>query len=195
MIRLRSNHSFHLITTIIVETAGLLPIGIDLEVRIQEEKENPVAHLVCLEQKGNWHVEHYQRFHLIKLLQVPPETNGRYVCAGRFVEIARELDMPMNHLTRLLIERNGRPYNYWRIGTTPGGEASIWDMMLRENNVAIGWPDLGDLSDVTYDRDSKKRAGPRRDYALRPAFGPSNRRLRTGAYVAGNASGWSKRLP
>ena len=91
----------------------------------------------------------------MKLLQVPPNIEGRFVCAGRFVGVASELDMPMNHLTKILNERNGRPYSYWRIGTKLNKEYSIWDTMLSENSVAIGWADIGDLSHITYDRKSK----------------------------------------
>jgi 5-methylcytosine-specific restriction protein B len=105
----------------------------------------------------NYHVETYQRFHLIKLLEVPPEGAGRYLCAGRYVSIAGALNIPLNHLTAVLNRRDGRPYRYWRIGTTPGDEGSRWPLMRDTGCVAIGWPDLGDLSDVTYDRESKER--------------------------------------
>ena len=65
----------------------------------------------------DYHVEDYQRFHLIRLLQVPPEGEGRYLAAGHYVAIARELDIPLNYLTTMLNHRNGRPYRYWRVGT------------------------------------------------------------------------------
>ncbi len=95
----------------------------------------------------DYHAENYQRFHLIKLLQLPPEGEGRYLCAGRCVAIARELDMPLNHLTTVLNEINGRPYQYWRIATTTGEyQDDTWPLMRDENCVAIGWPLIGDLS-------------------------------------------------
>lgn len=105
----------------------------------------------------DYHVETYQRFHLIKLLQVPPEGNGRYLSAGRYVAIARELDIPLNHLTTMLNRRNGRPHRYWRIGTTLHGQESRWAMMRDTGCVAIGWADLGDLSRITYNRESKEQ--------------------------------------
>jgi 5-methylcytosine-specific restriction protein B len=43
----------------------------------------------------DYHSPIYQRFHLIKLLQIPPKEDGRYVCAGRFVGICTELSMIM----------------------------------------------------------------------------------------------------
>ena len=66
----------------------------------------------------NFHYADYQRILLMKLLQLPPEEEGRYVAAGRFVSIARLLDIPMNNLTALLNELYGMTSNsYWR----PGG--------------------------------------------------------------------------
>jgi 5-methylcytosine-specific restriction protein B len=103
----------------------------------------------------DYHVEEYQRFHLIKLLQVPPQDEGRYLCAGRYVAIAEELGIPLNYLTTALNHHHGRPYRYWRIGTTLGSGESYWPMMRDTECVAIGWADLGDLSDLTYSRESK----------------------------------------
>lgn len=49
-----------------------------------------------------YHSPRYQRFHLYKLLQTPPDNIGildgtapRFVCAGRFVAAARELGVPL----------------------------------------------------------------------------------------------------
>lgn len=105
----------------------------------------------------DYHVANYQRFHLVKLLQTLPEGDGRFLCAGRYVRVASELDIPLNHLTAMLNQRNGRPYSYWRIGTKLGGVTSRWDLMRENNCVVIGWPDLGDLSYVSYNRESKER--------------------------------------
>ncbi len=104
----------------------------------------------------DYHVEQYQRFHLIKLLQLPPEGNGRFVCAGRYVAVANELTMPLNHLTTLLNERNGRPHHYWRVGTKLGGNDSRWSLMRDNNCVAIGWPEVGDLSEITSSREGQE---------------------------------------
>lgn len=105
----------------------------------------------------DYHVEHYQRFHLIKLLQLPPEGDGRYLVAGRYVAIAGELGIPLNHLTKILNDRNGRPYRYWRIGTKLGGVDSRWKLMRDTACVAIGWQRVGDLSDIIYNRESKEK--------------------------------------
>ena len=104
----------------------------------------------------DYHNPQYQRFHLIKLLQEPPQAEGRYVAAGRYVAIASQLDIPLNHLTTILNHRNGRPNKYWRVGTRIY-DVFCWDPMREGNYVAVGWPDVGDLSHVTYKKDSKEQ--------------------------------------
>jgi len=117
------------------------------------------------EKLDDYHVRRYQDYHLIKLLQFPSQGDGRYLVAGRYVAIARKLDIPMNHLTTMLNRRDGEPHSYWRIGTTLDGE-SRWNMMYMGNCVAIGWEQLGDLSEITYDRESKEKIRE----ALRPQY-------------------------
>ena len=98
----------------------------------------------------DYHSPDYQRFHLIKLLQIPPEGEGRYIVAGRYVAIAHELGIPLNSLTTILNFRHGRPYHYWRIGTSDGTQPrNRWGLMRDGSCVAIGWPELGDLSVYT----------------------------------------------
>jgi len=105
----------------------------------------------------DYHNPDYQRFHLIKLLQLPPEGSGRYTVAGRYVALANELDLPLNHLTTMLNHRDGSPYRYWRIGTSEGTQPrNRWELMRDGNCVAIGWPDLGSLAGLAYDREDKE---------------------------------------
>ena len=103
----------------------------------------------------DYHAEEYQRFHLVKLLQNPPSEPGRYVAAGRYVAIARELGIPLNHLTTTLNKLHGRPYKYWRIGTRLGGRESIWQLMRGGGCAAVGWAEVGDLSNMSKDAESK----------------------------------------
>lgn len=107
----------------------------------------------------DYHAEEYQRFHLIRLLQEPPEEKGRFVCAGRFVAVASELDMPLNHLTTLLNKRTGRPYRYWRVELDSLSEVweSKWDQMYQNGYISIGWKDLGDLSSIDHSMEGKRR--------------------------------------
>jgi 5-methylcytosine-specific restriction protein B len=100
------------------------------------------------------HNPFYQRFHLVKLLQLPPAEEGRYASAGRFVALTRALDWPMNTLTTVLNRRNGSPHGYWRVGTTDATN-DYWGEMRAQGCVAIGWPDLGDLSSIPASREGK----------------------------------------
>ncbi|MBI5607089.1 MAG: AAA family ATPase [Deltaproteobacteria bacterium] len=102
--------------------------------------------LLFPEKLDDYHNAEYQRFHLIKLLQKPPEDDGLYVCAGRFVNLATLLGLPLIQLTAVLNKRNGRPIRYWRMGTRLGATESIWQDMLNGPYVAIGWEAIGDLS-------------------------------------------------
>lgn len=108
----------------------------------------------------DFHVAYFQRFHLVKLLQqnIPDETAGRYISAGRYVQVAREVEMPMNHLTTILNVRNGRPYHYWTVlASDPRSpEALNWKLQHEEGFAAITWGELGDLSELSHNSQSKK---------------------------------------
>ena len=113
--------------------------------------------LLFPEKIDDFHAEEYQRFHIRKMLQVPPEREGRYASAGRYVSAADELQIPINHLTTMLDRINGRPYKVWRIGTKLGAVDDIWPMMRDEGCVAIGWPSVGNLSGLADDPKGKDR--------------------------------------
>jgi hypothetical protein len=108
----------------------------------------------------NYHRPYYQRFHLVKLLQpnLPSERAGHYITAGRFVAVARELDMPMNHLNTLLNIYNGKPYHYWSvlISDTPHPESSDWKTQRDGGFATVGWSKLPDLSNLKHNSPSKK---------------------------------------
>ena len=106
----------------------------------------------------DYHIPDWQRFHLLKLLQLPPEGNGRYICAGRFVTAAKEVGLPMNHFTATLNSVQGRLHRYWRIGTTSGKTGtSFWQMMRDRSCIAVGWPKLGDISWVDAKKESREK--------------------------------------
>ncbi len=111
-------------------------------------------HMIFPGKLDDFHAEWHQRFHLIKLLQMPPEGGGRYLAAGRYVAIARELDMPLNHLSSILNRRDGSPHRYWQVQVV---SPNLWEDMRNKGYVAIGWGDLGDLSEISYDQPSKNR--------------------------------------
>jgi len=112
--------------------------------------------LLHSEKLDDYHNPDYQRFHLIKLLQLPPEGDGRYIVAGRFVAISQELEIPLNSLTTITNQRHGRPHRYWRIGTKSGStNESYWKKMRDGSHVSVGWSDVGDLSWLEYSQKSK----------------------------------------
>jgi 5-methylcytosine-specific restriction protein B len=113
--------------------------------------------LFYLDKLDDYHSPVYQRFYLIKLLQMPPKDEGRYVCAGRFVAISEELNIPMSNFTTVLNIINARPHKYWRVGTKLGGVDSRWDIMKKSNCVAVGWDKVGDLSNIEYKKDDKEK--------------------------------------
>lgn len=106
----------------------------------------------------DFHAASYQRFHLIKLLQTPQAGDDRYRDAEAFSRIARELEMPVCNLGSLLTQRNGAPHRYWRVGTRHGDEAARgeWPAMRDGGFAAIGWNELGDLSEVPVSREGKE---------------------------------------
>ena len=78
----------------------------------------------------DFHNERWQRYNLLRILEIPPAHDGLYVCAGRFVQLAAMMGWPIKHLTSVLNERNGQPVRYWRVGTRVGGEGDfIWPAM------------------------------------------------------------------
>ncbi len=108
------------------------------------------------EKLDDYHSPTLQRYHLIKLLQIPPEGDGRYTPAYWFTQLAGLLDIPMNWTTSILNQRQDPPYRYWRIGTSDGTTPrNRWEMMRDGDCVAIGWAKLGDLSGLEYKQESK----------------------------------------
>ena len=72
----------------------------------------------------DYHSPEWQRFILLKLLQLPPKVKWRYICAGRFVTAAKEVGLPIAILDSVLNTIHGGRHRYWRIGTR-GGDAEV----------------------------------------------------------------------
>src|SRR5690606_23590301 len=88
---------------------------------------------------------------------IPPENAGRYITAGRYVQLAQELELPMNHLTTVLNYRTERPYRYWRCVADYRGqdEWQLWPLFQEQSVVAMGWAKVGDLSHLVLKQESK----------------------------------------
>ncbi len=105
----------------------------------------------------DYHNPDYQRFHLLKMLQVPNSKDGRYAVAGQYMAIARELGIHVNNLTRTLNEIDGEPHRYWLVKANYSGgteEENRWDEMYKTGYVGIGWHLIGDLSFARYTEES-----------------------------------------
>lgn len=113
--------------------------------------------LLFPDQLDDYHISELQHFHILKLLQLPPEGDGRYICAGRFVAAAKEVELPMNQFTATLNSVQGRLHYYWRVGTRGGDKVSHWPMMQERDCIAIGWKKMHDLSWVEAKKDTRKK--------------------------------------
>ena len=105
----------------------------------------------------DYHNERLRNYHLIKILQEPPEGAGLYVSAGRYIRLATELGWPVYDLTGTLNERSGGLTPSWRVGTRLGGEVSIWNDMKDGGYIAVGWSKIGDLSEYIQNGDLKEK--------------------------------------
>lgn len=122
--------------------------------------------LISPDRIDDYHSPRYQRFHLFKLLQTPPDGVGildgsapRFNCAGRFIGAARELGVPVTTLDTILNRRDGGFHRYWKVGTTEGDTGhSHWPEMREGGFVSIGWgehvPDLSET--ISQDRATAK---------------------------------------
>jgi 5-methylcytosine-specific restriction protein B len=95
----------------------------------------------------DYHGAPWQQYHLTKLLAVPGA--GRYENAKGFLDVARQLEIPINSLTETLNVRDGDPHAYWSVDADAVGEGS-WEIMSKEGCVTLAWSATGDLSDIEY---------------------------------------------
>lgn len=104
----------------------------------------------------DYHIPELQQFHLLKMLQLPPEGVGRYIGAGRYVSIAKEVDLSLNQLATTLNSIHKKMNRYWRVGTKDGASnVSHWQTMQDRDCIAIGWNKIGDLSWVVSKKESE----------------------------------------
>jgi hypothetical protein len=117
--------------------------------------------LIYPDKLDNYHFAEHQRFHLIKLLQVPPYVKGqRYLASGRFIAIANSLQIEVNALTQLLNERHGEPHHYWVISLPNNDSNKSWETMRRGGYCAIGSIRTIDASTSTDDSESGESPRP-----------------------------------
>ncbi len=142
------------------DDAAYARLQADLERLAPDVQDSAWGHkYLCIlfpDRLDDYHLEDYQRFHLVKALVEPPAGKGRYLCGGRFVAAARELGIEPMQVTSLLNVRNGEPHAYWRVGTSDGIRPRSWWQAMRDGGfVAVGWAEVGDLSGTRCDQPSK----------------------------------------
>lgn len=101
----------------------------------------------------------FLRFHLIKILQNPPQENNKDSYIRRYSYIAQELGITRHELLATLDEMNGRLHRYWRVGTTRSQERnyrSVWNFMRDGNYVSTGFGGISDLSDIAPNETGKE---------------------------------------
>lgn len=118
--------------------------------------------LIFPERIDDFHVVAFQQHHLVRLLQLPPRVGegwapGRYVSGGRYKALAEYLGVALHEVTMLLNRRNGPPRAYWRIGTTDNERErrKYWPLMRDSEVAAVGWQEIGDLSEMGSSGESK----------------------------------------
>ncbi|MCA9040708.1 MAG: AAA family ATPase [Planctomycetaceae bacterium] len=104
----------------------------------------------------DYHSLEWEHYILLRLQQLPPEGSGRFLSAGRFVTAAKEVELPMIYFTAVLNQIYGDRYRYWRVGTHDG-KTCHWQQMKENGYVAIGWPQLGDLSWLEPKKEARTR--------------------------------------
>ncbi|MBK7402852.1 MAG: AAA family ATPase [Myxococcales bacterium] len=97
-----------------------------------------------------FHGADYQTHQLHKLLKV--EGRGRYENARVFRAVAQQLGISLLELSEVLHERNGSPHGYW----TVAANEPTWESMRRGGHASLGWPNVGSLADLTYDKTSRE---------------------------------------
>ncbi len=103
-----------------------------------------------------FHSEDFQRFHLIKLLQSPPPGEGRYFMAGRYLNLAEQVEIPFDYFSAVLKKRHGRPYRYWWVDVDTWKDKRYWEEMRDNGYVGIRWGDVGDLTGRPSSRESNR---------------------------------------
>lgn len=124
--------------------------------------------LIHPDRLDSYHSPSLQRFHLVKLLQVPPSDEGtlvgsdapRFICAGRFVALARAFNVPIVTLAAALNRLHGSLHGYWRVGTRDSGNDQVqWPAMRDGGFVSIGWKDqVPDMSEAIRGTTAEARA-------------------------------------
>ena len=143
------------------------------------------------EKLDDFHSPKLQRFHLLKLLMSSDGGEGRYVCAGQFARVAKQVGLRMNHFTYTLLVAQGGIHKYWRI--LVASDVSMvpnWETLKSEESILLGWDKLDDLNWMQATRESRRKLvrQSKHVYADREAMAVNDARS-IGHFVAGMSEG------
>ncbi|MPQ44804.1 AAA family ATPase [Clostridium tarantellae] len=114
-------------------------------------------HMLFPEKIDTFHTLEYQRFFMIKLLEKPKETKGRYELSSFYIKLSKELNIPVANLNYIIGELYGPYHKYWRINTVNENGESLLNEMMENECISIGWTKLGDLSKINSLGDKKAK--------------------------------------
>ena len=106
-------------------------------------------HMLYPEKIDAFHNTDWQNFYIIKMLEKPIKTDGRYALAAQYMRFSKQTDIRINNLTRVLMEYFGPLHNYWKIGINNHTKSS-WQEMLDNNYMSVEWSGLGDLKEIDW---------------------------------------------
>ncbi|MBS3984110.1 MAG: AAA family ATPase [Selenomonadales bacterium] len=112
-------------------------------------------HIVFPKRIDNFHIVDWQYYYLPKLLIERALYAGKFVAAAKYAAVAKELGIPIAHLTKTLKHLFGSPRPVWRVQVV-FDNLHGWDAMKEGNFVGVNWGALGDLTQYVQHGDAAK---------------------------------------
>lgn len=133
----------------------------DLEINCKDIVNTAWAHkylhIVFPEKIDDFHIADWQYYYLPKLLIERSLYGGRFVAAAKYAAVAKELGIPVTHLTKVLKHKFGSPRPVWRVQVVFEDQNQYgWEDMKLGGYVGIGWDALGDLTQYSQQGDAAK---------------------------------------
>ena len=105
-------------------------------------------HMMFPEKLPNFYSEDWHKHILCNLNILPSEF--QFVSMGQINCFVRECEISNIVFSKIILETIGKPKTFYRIGTGEKGE------LFNKNYVAIGWDELGDLSEIYKEENPKE---------------------------------------
>jgi 5-methylcytosine-specific restriction protein B len=112
-------------------------------------------HIVFPDKVDNFHIVDWQYYYLPKLLIERAPCAGKFVAAAKYAAVAKELGIPIAHLTKTLKHLFASPRPVWRVQVV-FDNLHGWEAMKDGNFVGVNWGALGDLTQYVQHGDAAK---------------------------------------